>query len=524
MALLEVEDLSIQFGGVKALQNVSFSIEAGAVYAVIGPNGAGKTTLFNLLTGVYTPGSGRILLDGESIAGLTPPELAARGMARTFQNLQVCMNMHAIENVMLGAHLRLDRNSLKAALRWPSLGKRDRALRAEAAELMRFVGLQDYLDARADSMPFGALKRLEIARALAMQPRLLFLDEPAAGLNPNESAEIEKLIRKVADSGVTVVLVEHDMKMVMSLSQHILVLDYGRKLAEGTGSEVRNNSAVIAAYLGAGSTGNRAATRVSDTGEVAASSPDVNAVQTAPTAPPPERSVLLEVAQLESCYGRIRALKGISLQVREGETVALVGANGAGKTTFLRTLSGVQPASAGRISFDGTDISRLRSDKRMRLGICQSPEGRQVFGPLSIEDNLRLGACTRHRREAEADLQKIYALFPVLQEKRLLPSGTLSGGQQQMLAIGRALMGRPRLLLLDEPSMGLAPLLVQEVFNVIRALKAQGITILLVEQNASAALAIADRGYVMETGTITLSGSGDELINNEQVRASYLGM
>ena len=250
MALLEVKQLSIQFGGVKAVQNVSFEIESGIIYAVIGPNGAGKTTLFNLITGVYTPTSGEILLDGESIAGKAPNELARRGVARTFQNLQICMNMSALENVMVGAHLRLDRNPLKAALRLPSITRRDAELRTESTELMRFVGLEKYTAARADSMPYGALKRLEIARALAMKPRIIFLDEPAAGLNPKETIEVDELVRKVADSGITVVLVEHDMKMVMNLSDRILVLDYGTKLAEGSAGEVRSNPKVIAAYLG----------------------------------------------------------------------------------------------------------------------------------------------------------------------------------------------------------------------------------------------------------------------------------
>ena len=234
--------------------------------------------------------------------------------------------------------------------------------------------------------------------------------------------------------------------------------------------------------------------------------------------------VLLSVSGMESCYGRIQALKGIDLEVRRGELVALVGANGAGKTTFLRTLSGVQPMSAGRIMFDGEDISSLRADLRMRRGICQSPEGRQVFGPLSTEDNLRLGAYTQPKGQVAGDMEKVFSMFPILKEKRHLPAGTLSGGQQQMLAIGRALMGRPKLLLLDEPSMGLAPLLVEEVFNVVKSLKAQGMTIFLVEQNAFAALAIADRGYVLETGNVTLTGTGQELISNEQVRAAYLGM
>ncbi len=251
MSLLEVKDLSIHFGGVKAVQNVSFNIDAGIVYSVIGPNGAGKTTLFNLITGVYKPTTGEIRLDGEAIHGKSPNQLAVRGVARTFQNLQICMNMSAIENVMVGAHLRLDRNLVKAALRFPGLRKRDRELRDEATQLMDFVGLGEYTAARADAMSYGALKRLEIARALAMKPRLIFLDEPAAGLNPKETIEVDHLVRKIADSGVTVVLVEHDMKMVMNLSDRILVLDYGKKLAEGSGEEIRKNPDVIAAYLGA---------------------------------------------------------------------------------------------------------------------------------------------------------------------------------------------------------------------------------------------------------------------------------
>lgn len=251
MSLLEVKDLSIHFGGVKAVQNVSFHIDSGIVYSVIGPNGAGKTTLFNLITGVYKPTSGAILLDGEAIHGKSPNELARRGVARTFQNLQICMNMSAIENVMVGAHLRLDRNLFKAALGFPGIRKRDRALSDEAAELMGFVGLGQYVGTRADAMPYGALKRLEIARGLAMQPRLIFLDEPAAGLNPSETIEIDHLVRKIAGSGVTVVLVEHDMKMVMNLSDRILVLDYGKKLTEGSCEEIRKNPDVIAAYLGA---------------------------------------------------------------------------------------------------------------------------------------------------------------------------------------------------------------------------------------------------------------------------------
>ena len=244
----------------------------------------------------------------------------------------------------------------------------------------------------------------------------------------------------------------------------------------------------------------------------------------APKAATATATKVLEVRGLTSHYGRIQALKGIDIDVYEGQLVALVGANGAGKTTLLRTLSGVQPASGGDIVYRGASIVRQRPDARVRGGICQVPEGRQVFGPLAIEDNLLLGAYTRPKGELAEDLDKAYALFPILAEKRKLPAGTLSGGQQQMLAMARALMARPRLLLLDEPSMGLAPLLIEEIFRVVKMLRAQGMTILLVEQNAHAALSIADVGYVLETGSIGLSGPGHELLRNEQVKKAYLGM
>jgi branched-chain amino acid transport system ATP-binding protein len=249
--MLKIQNLSKSFGGVHAVQDVSFTIKEGSIHSVIGPNGAGKTTLFNLITGVYTPTRGGIVLRGENVSGLSPDILARRGMSRTFQNLQVCLNMTAIENVMVGAHLRLNQNLFASMLRLPSIRKADAECREEAARLMEFVGVGQYVAAEASQMPYGALKRLEIARALAARPKVLLLDEPAAGLNHTETGEIEALIRKVAQSGVTVVLVEHDMKLVMNLSDHILVLDYGKKLAEGTAAEVRANPDVVAAYLGA---------------------------------------------------------------------------------------------------------------------------------------------------------------------------------------------------------------------------------------------------------------------------------
>jgi branched-chain amino acid transport system ATP-binding protein len=232
---------------------------------------------------------------------------------------------------------------------------------------------------------------------------------------------------------------------------------------------------------------------------------------------------MLDVRNLEARYGRIPALKGIDLRIRAGEMVALVGANGAGKSTLLRALSGVQ-RSSGEILFEGENLQSLPPHERVALGIVHAPEGRQVFGPLSVEDNLRLGAYRRGRAHSARSLERVYAMFPVLAERREQAAGSLSGGQQQMLAIGRALMAQPRLLLLDEPSMGLAPRLVAEIFACVRALRAADTALLLVEQNARAALAIADRGYVLETGRIVLTGTGAGLLADEAVRAAYLGL
>lgn len=233
---------------------------------------------------------------------------------------------------------------------------------------------------------------------------------------------------------------------------------------------------------------------------------------------------MLDVAALSSRYGRIPMLADVDLRVGRGELVALVGANGAGKTTLLRVLSGVLPAVRGSVRFEGSDVTRVSPSRRVRMGIVQVPEGRQVFGPMSVEDNLRLGAFVRPAREASGGLERVFAMFPILAAKRRETAGTLSGGQQQMLAIGRALMARPKLLLLDEPSMGLAPRIVAEIFSIIRSLREAATTILLVDQNARAALAIADRAYVLEVGRIALSGSGAELLDNPRVQQAYLGL
>jgi branched-chain amino acid transport system ATP-binding protein len=236
--------------------------------------------------------------------------------------------------------------------------------------------------------------------------------------------------------------------------------------------------------------------------------------------------MLLELEDMHVFYGRIEAIKGLSITVGDGEVVALIGANGAGKTTTLKAISGVRPVAEGRIIFDGQDITHVAAHRRVELGICQAPEGRRVFPGMSVLENLEMGAYARKDRTPQVrqqDLQRVFTLFPRLEERATQVGGTLSGGEQQMLAIGRALMARPRLLLLDEPSMGLAPLLIAQLFEIVTEINEQGTTILLVEQNAAQALARAHRAYVLETGRIVKEGGGHEMLDDEAVQAAYLG-
>ena len=521
--LLRLDKVERHFGGVHAVDGVSLEVEQGSIHGLIGPNGAGKTTLVNLITGYVPMQSGQSWLQSDELTGLPAYRIAALGISRTFQNIRLFKDLTALENVLIGMHTRRRDDTLAQLATLPMFRRDQRGLMDDARALMETVGLaaSDVAGRAAGTLPYGDQRRLEIARALALRPRLLILDEPAAGMNPSEKQGMRELIERLNHDGLTILLIDHDMRLVMGVCQRVAVLDFGRKIAEGTPAEVSTDAGVIKAYLGTG--GEKEVTTAP--GASATDDTDTVIEQTtrARARAEPDRAIL-EIEDLTVSYGAVNAVRGASLRVAAGEVVALIGANGAGKSTILNTLSGLIRPDAGTAVFDRLDLTRANPSAIVRHGLVQVPEGREILARQTVLENLELA--TWGRRDGAAKRQQIEAVmkrFPILRERQALRAGTLSGGEQQMLAIARGLLARPRLLLLDEPSLGLAPQMVDEVFAAIAEIHHEGTTILLVEQNALRALEIADRAYVLETGQIRLTGTGDDLLHNPAVRRAYLG-
>ena len=418
MPVLECQHLGIDFGGLTAVEDFNLTIGKTEIAGLIGPNGAGKTTVFNLLTKVYEPTRGTSLINGIDMHGMDTVTASKHGIARTKKQHE------------------------------------------KAMELLSIFGMQDIGNTVAGSLPYGAQRRLEIVRALATDPKLLLLDEPAAGMNPHETEELMDNIIRIRDQfQIAILLIEHDMNLV------------GLRMSEHKAQDLP----------------------------------------------------LLKVNDLHVYYGAIHAVKGISLEVREGEIVTLIGANGAGKSTTLNTIAGLLKPRQGSIVLAGIPVDGTSASKMVFKGLSLCPEGRRIFQQMTVRENLEMGAYSRPNEEIEASLEDVFKRFPRLKEREKQIGGTLSGGEQQMLAMARALMSKPKLMMLDEPSMGLAPILVDQIFDIIKELHQSGVTILLVEQNAQMALSVADRAYVLETGRIAMSGNAADLLQNDAVQKAYLG-
>jgi ABC-type branched-subunit amino acid transport system ATPase component len=495
-APIRTEGLTMQFGGVRAVGDLAFATQPGGITSLIGPNGAGKTTVLNMLSGFYRPTGGGFHLGESPLQGQRAYRIARAGVARTYQTSQLFGSLSVEDNVALA----LGRGTLG-----PLLGARrfrSTAARAEARRLLAFCGYAGSVQARAADLAHVDRRLVEIARALATAPQALLLDEPAAGLSREDKALLAVLLQRIAAAGIGVLLVEHDMELVMGISDRIVVLDAGQRLAVGDVAAIQADPAVRKAYLGE-----------------ALAADDAPAEARAPRAPLPADA---PVGGLVAGYGAEPVLHGIDLRVRRGELVALLGANGAGKSTLMRSLAGLHRPVLGGIHIDGIELAGLAAERIVAHGLVLVPEGRQVFPELSVRDNIRLGAFL-DGRDIEARTEAMLGRFPRLRERLHQRAGLLSGGEQQMLAIARGLMSKPRVLLLDEPSLGLAPKIIAELFQALDGLRSEGLTVVLVDQMAALALALCDRAYVIEGGRIAAEGSAAEIAADGALARAYLG-
>jgi ABC-type branched-subunit amino acid transport system ATPase component/ABC-type branched-subunit amino acid transport system permease subunit len=490
---LLVHGIGISFGGIKAASNVSFTAKPSRITSVIGPNGAGKTTVLNMIGGFYKPDTGSIQLGDAELAGAPAWRISRAGVARTYQTTQLFGEMSVLDNVLVAMR--------QGRLGNPVAGAETAHDRNAAEALLLFVGYHGALAAPAKDLPHVDRRLVEIARALATRPQVLLLDEPAAGLMASDKAALGKLVRRISNLGVAVVLVEHDMAMVMGISDYIIVLDAGSVIATGLPAEIRRNPQVLKAYLGGGE------------------------MRARPRAMPwnGSQDAILTCLKLSAGYGAAPVLEAISFSVRPGEMVALLGANGAGKSTAMRAVTGLLRPVDGSIVLNDARIEKRSAHTIAASGLALVPEGRQVFPELSVRDNIMLGAYTRKDADREAELETLLKRFPRLRDRLSSRAGLLSGGEQQMLAIARGLIAKPRILLLDEPSLGLAPAMVNELFDVLAELRDDGVTILLVDQMAALALTVADRGYVLESGRVVRDDTAEALAHDPALEAAYLG-
>ena len=495
--VLEVDALFKQFGGIRAVSGAGLRLDAGQVHALIGPNGAGKTTLFNLVSGLFAPDKGTVMLRGRPIQGLAPAQVSRLGLARSFQITNLFKGLTIEENLRLSLQARHP-GHLNA---WRDIDRFE-AVHAETTELMKFLGLQGIENTLGGDLSYGGQRLVDLGIALGSKPQVLLLDEPLAGLAAAERERVSRLITIIARR-IPVLIVEHDIDRVLGLSQRVTVMNQGEVLMSGTPDEVRADARVQEVYTGSG------------TPPVQPRAPTVAGAAAAP---------LLRFEKVNAFYGKSHILNDATLDIGRGEIVALLGRNGAGKSTLLKALCGLLPPGSGRIEFDGQDIAGLPAPDIARLGIGYVPQGRGLFAGMSVAENLSLGRLARSsdgRNGVAWSEEQIYEIFPRLKERRHVAADYLSGGEQQMAAVARALSGNVRLLLLDEPFEGLAPTVVQELFTVFDRLR-EKVSILIVEHNHDLVLALADRVFALENGAVFHTGPAQPLLTDIEYRKKIL--
>jgi ABC-type branched-subunit amino acid transport system ATPase component len=469
-------------------------IAAGETVGIIGPNGAGKTTLLSLIAGQKKPDAGSLFLGDVRLDRVSAHGAARLGVVLAHQIPRPFSRMTVRQNLRVA--------SLAASGRGGDAKRHD-----EVERVLEETGLAAKAERLSRDITLLDRKRLGLARAMIAHPRLLLLDEVAAGLTLGEIEQLVALIVRIRQSGCAIALVEHVDNVIRDLAARVIVLDWGRLVAQGTPAEIAADERVREIYLG----------RRSDQTKEAEHIDAVPAVRR--TASP-----LLELRDVTARYNGPPAVTHIDIGVRRGEIVAILGANGAGKSTVARLVSGVLTPVSGTVRFDGADITNVPAHRRANLGIAASPEGRRIFPNLTVDENLAIGAYPPHARPTETQTKAwIYELFPVLKERAQRFGDELSGGQQQMLAIGRALMAAPRLLVLDEASLGLAPVAIDIIYDAIDKIRARDVTIVLIEQAAYRALAIADYVYILDHGAQTFAGSPAELRNESVLAKAYFG-